>query len=213
MFSSFYLFSTLHWVDFEAAVFQPKILGYWFFCFFIGSIPSGLWLGKIFGGMDVRTQGSGNIGATNVVRLLGKKMGFLTFFLDFGKALLMVGIGACFFLGNFPVAFLVGGVLVVVGHTRSVFLKFTGGKGVASLFGLLLGLDWRIFLLAAITWLVVFGWGRISGLSALFTLLVLPFFFYFFYSFSFAFVLLSLLSFYILLLHHKNIKQLTGLGK
>lgn len=106
--------------------------------YLIGAIPFGFIIGKMRG-VDVRTVGSRNIGATNVYRTVGKGWGFLAFFCDFlkGFAPTMYVIGVCGGVYDLPVAV---GLACVVGHTLTVFMKFRGGKGVATAFGMLMAL-------------------------------------------------------------------------
>jgi len=118
-----------------------------------GAIPFGFLIGKARG-VDVRTVGSKNIGATNVYRTVGHKWGFLAFFCDFLKGLLPT-LAAKWFLsahGSEPLAYLplVTGVMTVVGHMWTCFMKFKGGKGIATGFGMLVGL---------VPWLVLTAFG------------------------------------------------------
>jgi acyl phosphate:glycerol-3-phosphate acyltransferase len=115
--------------------------------YFIGAIPFGLIVGRAKG-VDVRTAGSGNIGATNVGRLLGKKFFFIVFFLDLAKGLLPMLI-ASILIRPIPIherdwyvhlIWLLVGLATVLGHMFSIFLKFKGGKGVATSAGVMLGL-------------------------------------------------------------------------
>jgi glycerol-3-phosphate acyltransferase PlsY len=107
--------------------------------YLLGSIPTGYWLGKILRGIDIRKEGSGNMGATNVLRVLGKGPGALVLAIDMAKGVLAVswlaslfGLGAAFALW--------GGLAAVLGHNYTIFLGFKGGKGVATSAGVCLGL-------------------------------------------------------------------------
>lgn len=106
--------------------------------YLLGSIPTGLWLGLRLRGIDIRQHGSRNIGATNTLRVLGKKLGAIALAGDMLKGLVPVLLIAQ--LSNWPYAPLVCGVAAVLGHTASIFLKFHGGKGVATSAGVFLGL-------------------------------------------------------------------------
>lgn len=103
--------------------------------YLIGSIPSGLLLGKGFWHVDLREHGSHNIGATNAWRTLGKTAGLLIFALDLAKGAIGVWLGL-YFTGE-PLVMLLGGILAIVGHSWSIFLKFKGGKGVATGLGVI----------------------------------------------------------------------------
>ncbi len=105
----------------------------------LGSIPFGIVVAKIFGTQDPRTLGSQNIGFTNVLRVNGKKAGFLTLLGDMGKGLLATGLAQVF--GLPWVWVLIVGIAVLLGHIFSVFLKFQGGKGVATALGSVLAID------------------------------------------------------------------------
>ncbi|MGC8762954.1 MAG: glycerol-3-phosphate 1-O-acyltransferase PlsY [Acidobacteriota bacterium] len=98
--------------------------------YLVGAIPFGLLLTRAAGGGDIRTQGSGNIGATNVLRTQGKGLALLTLLLDFGKAALSVYLGRRF--GSAPFVGAAAGAAAVVGHCFPVYLRFKGGKGIAS---------------------------------------------------------------------------------
>jgi glycerol-3-phosphate acyltransferase PlsY len=133
--------------------------------YLIGSIPSAIWVGRKFYGIDVREHGSGNAGATNVFRVLGKGPGTVVLLMDIIKGFLSVilayqmgyyfaeaGTQSSQMIGFFPVAF---GVLSVVGHMLPIFAKFKGGKGVATLFGVIIALDPRVAGLALLVFVVV----------------------------------------------------------
>jgi glycerol-3-phosphate acyltransferase PlsY len=115
----------------------------------IGSIPSGLLLAKAIGGEDIRKSGSGNIGATNVTRLLGKKLGALTLLGDVMKAVIpMVGVhwylvksGAPVSAGEIDMAVSISGGAAFLGHIFPIYLKFKGGKGVATALGVFIVLE------------------------------------------------------------------------
>ena len=106
--------------------------------YLIGSIPFGFLIGKMRG-VDVRTVGSKNIGATNVYRTVGKKWGFLAFFCDFLKGFLPTALALRHAAADPNLPVLVG-LACVVGHTLTVFMKFRGGKGVATAFGMMMAL-------------------------------------------------------------------------
>ena len=132
--------------------------------FLLGSIPFGLLLTRAAGLGDIRAIGSGNIGATNVLRTGNKKLAAATLALDFGKGAAAVWI----------VAALVGphlaglaAVAAVLGHCHPPWLGFRGGKGVATALGVFLGLAWPVFLAAALTWLALAKLVKISSASAL----------------------------------------------
>ena len=129
-----------------------------------GSIPFGLLLTSAAGLGDIRTIGSGNIGATNVLRTGNKKIAAATLLLDGLKGALAVGLG-WWWAG--PDAGLVAGLGAVLGHLFPVWLRFKGGKGVATGFGVLFAVAWPVGLIAGAVWLAVAWLVRISSLGAL----------------------------------------------
>lgn len=133
--------------------------------YLLGSIPFGVILTRLVTGQDVRAIGSGNIGATNVLRTGRKDLAFATLILDAGKGAVALLL-ARWLLGS-EVAGAVAGGAAFLGHLFPVWLKFRGGKGVATFFGLLLAAHWPLGLIAGATWILVAVLFRISSLSAL----------------------------------------------
>ena len=132
--------------------------------YLLGSIPFGLLLTKAAGGPDVRTIGSGNIGATNVLRTGRKGLAALTLLLDALKGTAAVLIAAVY--GGYE-ASLAAGLAAFIGHLFPVWLKFKGGKGVATYIGVLLGVYWPAMLIFCAVWLTVAFATRYSSLAAL----------------------------------------------
>ena len=152
---------------------MPYVLGF-IASYLLGSVPFGFLIAKAKG-VDIRTVGSGNIGATNVFRTLGKGPGLLTFALDFLKGLLSV-IGIAVLAnkvagpvaeGHLPYLKLLCGVGAMVGHSFPVFLGFKGGKGVATGVGLVMGLAPAVAGIGLGVWLVVFLVGRYVSLASI----------------------------------------------
>jgi glycerol-3-phosphate acyltransferase PlsY len=133
------------------------------YSYLLGSIPFGLILSKLFNLGDIRKIGSGNIGATNVLRTGNKKVAALTLFLDIAKGSLAVWITEKFKSEYAYISF----ILVYVGHIFPVWLKFKGGKGVATFLGGVLIINYQVFLFFIIVWAIVAKLFRISSLSAL----------------------------------------------
>lgn len=138
--------------------------------YLLGSIPFGLILTRVTGGGDLRAVGSGNIGATNVLRTGKKGLAAATLLLDLGKGLAAVLIARHLLAGNEGIAALA----VVLGHCFPVWLRFKGGKGVATLMGVSVGLAWPIGLAYAVTWLGVLAISRISSLGGMCAALISP---------------------------------------
>ena len=169
-----------------------------------GSIPFGLLVSRAFGLGDIRHQGSGNIGATNVLRTGNKLAAFLTLVLDAGKGAAAV-LAARTFIGESTAGF--AGLFAVLGHIFPLFLGFRGGKGVATFLGTVLALSFPAGLAACATWLVVAALGRISSLAALVTVAVAPIFTYYFY-FAHGAVVVAFLSALVAYRHGANIARL-----
>lgn len=141
--------------------------------YLLGSIPFGLVVAKIFGTDDPRTHGSHNIGFTNVLRVCGKKAGFLTLLGDLGKGLLATTMVS--FMG-FPLGWVLSvGLVVVFGHVFSIFLKFNGGKGVATGLGSILGIYPLIGIILIVVWVSAVLIFRYSSGGALAAFGIFPF--------------------------------------
>jgi glycerol-3-phosphate acyltransferase PlsY len=139
--------------------------------YLLGSVPFGLVLTRLAGEGDIRAIGSGNIGATNVLRTGRRGLALATLLLDGGKGAAAVGLAAAL-IG--PAAMPVAGFAAVLGHNFPVWLKFRGGKGVATTFGTLLALSWPVGAATCATWIVAAVLFRISSLSALVALILSP---------------------------------------
>ena len=133
--------------------------------YLLGSIPFGVILTRAATGQDVRGIGSGNIGATNVLRTGRKDLAIATLLLDAGKGAVALLIARALFDSDLAGA--IAGGAAFLGHLFPVWLGFKGGKGVATFFGLLIAAAWPLGLLAGATWLIVAAGFRISSLSAL----------------------------------------------
>lgn len=141
--------------------------------YLLGSIPFGVILTRLVTGEDVRSIGSGNIGATNVLRTGRKDLAFATLILDAGKGAAAFLIAQALFPGVPAIAAVAGGA-AFLGHLFPLWLGFKGGKGVATFFGLLLAAAWPLGLLAGATWLLVAALFRMSSLAALIAAVAAP---------------------------------------
>jgi glycerol-3-phosphate acyltransferase PlsY len=139
--------------------------------YLLGSIPFGLLLTRMAGGPDIRSIGSGNIGATNVLRTGNKKLAAATVLGDMLKGTIAVLIARGFISTD---AALIAGLGAFLGHLFPIWLRFKGGKGVATYIGVLLGLAWPIALLFGVIWLMVAVLFRYSSLAALIASAVTP---------------------------------------
>jgi len=171
--------------------------------YILGSIPVGLLLARIFGHGDIRAVGSGNIGATNVLRTGNKPLAAVTLLLDGSK-----GAGAVLIATIYgPDLALIAALAAVVGHISPIWLKFRGGKGVASSLGVLLVLEWRLGLIACAIWLAIAAAFRYSSLASLMALISAPGFAYFFAGRQLA-EMAGLLAILVAATHHANIRRL-----
>ncbi|HXZ67192.1 MAG TPA: glycerol-3-phosphate 1-O-acyltransferase PlsY [Alphaproteobacteria bacterium] len=164
------------WWNFDAApTFAPlaMILGA-AFGYLLGSIPFGLVFTRMAGLGDIRAIGSGNIGATNVLRTGNKPLALATLLADGGKGALAVLIAGM--LGG-PMPSVAAGVAAFAGHVYPVWLNFKGGKGVATYFGILIAFAWPIGLAAGASWIALAFMFRYSSLAALGSALLAPIFF------------------------------------
>jgi glycerol-3-phosphate acyltransferase PlsY len=140
--------------------------------YLLGAIPFGFVLVRLVKGVDLRTVGSGNIGATNAMRVLGKPLGIVAFLLDFAKGLVPVVVFAPLFApqldgaASLPIRVLFGAA-AVVGHVFPIYLRFKGGKAVATGCGALIGLDPLVFVAGGLAWLVAVGTTRMVSVGSL----------------------------------------------
>lgn len=142
--------------------------------YLFASIPMGLVLCKIFGYGDIRKIGSGNIGATNVLRASNKYLAFVTALLDISKGLIVVLIVQQFY--NDQHIIIISGIVAILGHIFPIWLLFKGGKGVATTIGFVIAIEPIVGILLVLTWIFVLLFTKISSLSALITFLMLPFY-------------------------------------
>ncbi|MEG0385377.1 glycerol-3-phosphate 1-O-acyltransferase PlsY [Solibacillus cecembensis] len=138
----------------------------------IGSIPSGLWIGKLFYNTDVRQHGSGNLGATNTFRVLGKKPGLVVTLIDVFKGTAAVLLLALPFFSDATIHPLILGVVAVVGHMFPIFAGFRGGKAVATSAGVILGYSWPLFIVLFFTFFLSLKLTKMVSLTSMITAVV-----------------------------------------
>jgi glycerol-3-phosphate acyltransferase PlsY len=175
--------------------------------YLLGSIPFGLIATRLGGAGDIRAIGSGNIGATNVLRSGRKDLALITLIGDGGKGAVAVLLARWLTHDSAAVVALAGGA-AFVGHLFPVWLKFKGGKGVATFFGVLLAAAWPVGVLAGATWLLVAFLLRISSLGALVASLLAPAFAFFTHQPTPIIVLCGFMTVLIWIRHHQNIARL-----
>jgi glycerol-3-phosphate acyltransferase PlsY len=142
--------------------------------YLLGAVPFGLVIIRAFRGVDLRQQGSGNIGATNAIRAGGKPLGLVVFLLDIAKGIVPVALFAPLFAGwgphgpeTLPALQVQCGAAAVIGHCFPIYLRFKGGKGVATGCGVLIALDWPVFVVGGLAWLAVMALTRYTGLASM----------------------------------------------
>ncbi|MCF2625176.1 glycerol-3-phosphate 1-O-acyltransferase PlsY [Fusobacterium perfoetens] len=140
--------------------------------YFCGAIPSGVWIGKIFKGIDIRTVGSRNSGATNAYRILGAKCGIATLIMDALKGYLPLYIASHFNISDKYIVVL--GLIAIFAHSMSCFLNFKGGKGVATSLGVFLFLAPKAVLVTFFGFLIVVYFTRYVSLSSITGAIILP---------------------------------------
>ena len=173
------------------------------YSYLLGSIPFGLVLTKIFLKKDIRDIGSGNIGATNVLRTGNKIIGYTTLFFDIIKAVVPV----IYIKLNYPELIYIASLSAFLGHVFPVWLNFKGGKGVATYLGILFALNIYFGLVFIISWLITFGLSKFSSLSSLVASFSIPIYLLILTQFDqvIFFTIMFVLIFYT---HRENIKRL-----
>ena len=171
--------------------------------YLFGSIPFGLVLTKIFLKKDIREIGSGNIGATNVLRAGNKILGYSTLVLDILKAVLPI-LYIKFFMNDY---LYISALSIFIGHVFPIWLKFKGGKGVASYLGILCCLDIFTALIFGVGWISIFILFKFSSLSSLLASVTIPIF-HFFYNSNSDYYFYFMMFILIFFTHRENIKRL-----
>jgi acyl phosphate:glycerol-3-phosphate acyltransferase len=170
--------------------------------YLLGSIPFGFILTKVFLKKDIRDIGSGNIGATNALRTGNKTLGYATLILDIIKAILPV----LYIKFNYPDYLFIASLSTFLGHVFPIWLKFKGGKGVATYVGILFSINFILGLIFVTIWIITFLISKYSSLSSLIASILLPVYLIIFENYnSFFFIIMFVL---ILYTHRENIKRL-----
>jgi len=174
-----------------------------FISYLMGSMPFGFLLTKLFLKIDIREIGSGNIGATNVLRTGNKLIGYGTLILDIVKAVIPVLISKFYFEEYIYISALA----VFIGHVFPIWLKFKGGKGVATYVGILFCINIYLGLVFIISWLIIFLFSKFSSLASILATLVVPVYTLFNNDFEnkYFFIIMFILIFYT---HKENVKRL-----
>ena len=171
--------------------------------YLMGSIPFGFILTKIFLKKDIRDIGSGNIGATNALRTGNKFIGYTTLFFDIVKAIIPV----VYIKFNFPELLYIASLCVFLGHVFPIWLKFKGGKGVATYLGILFALNIYLGLIFIASWLITFAIFKFSSLASLVASIAIPVYLLIFTQFD-QVIFYTIMFVLIFFTHKENIKRL-----
>ena len=184
----------------------------------LGSIPTAIWYGKAVYGIDVREHGSGNPGATNTFRVLGKRAGIVVMLADIFKGMLATSIAVILLRFNLieeqylVIAKLILGVVAVTGHIFPLFLNFKGGKGVATLLGMMIAIHYEVALLCIAVFILTLLISKYVSLASIVSALAFPSFLLFVPRFKDGEPLLIIFSFFLFIVivwtHNKNIKRI-----
>ena len=174
--------------------------------YILGSIPNALWIGKVFKGIDVREHGSKNTGSTNAARVLGAKLGILTLILDISKGAIPTLIATMLLDSSINVILV--GICAILGHSFSIFMKFKGGKAVATTVGVFIVLVPGAILLAAVIFFLVFGITRYVSLSSMIGAISLPIWIILFYKNIPLTIFGIIIAILIIVRHKSNIQRL-----
>ena len=179
--------------------------------YLIGSIPSALWIGKIFYKMDIRKHGSGNLGTTNTFRVLGKKPGIAVMLLDIFKGTAAVLLPLLAVFSDSTVHPLILGIIAVAGHMFPIFARFRGGKAVATSAGVILGYNFPLFLVLLVVFIVSLKTTKMVSLTSMIaaTTALIYVTVYWIVTGEFAlFILIAFLAGFIFYRHRENIQRI-----
>ncbi|MEL6092969.1 glycerol-3-phosphate 1-O-acyltransferase PlsY [Bartonella schoenbuchensis] len=197
------------------ALFQVHIGFIFLISYLIGSIPFGLLFTRFAKLGDIRTIGSGNIGMTNVLRTGNKTIAALTFLCDMLKGTIVILIAKFLIypVGNsipieHSIIVILAGFFAFLGHIFPIWLKFKGGKGVATYLGVCLGFYWPSAVVFIIIWVGIFLLTHYSSLSGLIAVIIVPIFIYFFSPYFYAHCIIVIMSILVIIKHHTNIGRL-----
>lgn len=182
-----------------------------FIAYLLGSIPSALWIGKSFYKTDIRAHGSGNLGATNTFRVLGKTAGFVVTLLDILKGTAATLLPLLPFFAETTLNPLIFGLFAVIGHMFPLFAKFKGGKAVATSGGVILGYHWPIFIVVLLTFFIVLKLSKMVSFSSM-SVAVVGFLYSMIYYFMtkdvYLFIIVTLMAGFIFYRHRANIDRI-----
>jgi len=175
-------------------------------CYILGSLPFGYIITKVLGHTDIRAHGSGNIGATNVLRVLGWRAALPVFILDMAKGFIAVMLTRL--ISDTPHIFLVAAIVVLVGHSFPVFLKFKGGKAAATGIGVLLALSWPVTVILLVVAAVIIKTTKYVSLGSMISILLVPFLFWILNYGQQYIICGAAMAMLVVARHHSNIRRL-----
>lgn len=188
--------------------------------YIIGSVPTAVWIGKAFYNLDVREHGSGNPGATNTFRVLGKKAGTIVMLGDITKGLVATSLVIILYrLGivqeqNIILYKLIFGITAVIGHVFSLFINFKGGKGVATLLGMMIAIQYEVALICIVVFLITLIISKYVSLSSILAVLTYPILLMFAPHFKTNEPILIVFGLFLFVIvvwtHNKNIRRILG---
>ena len=188
---------------------EINFLFFIFISYLVGSIPFAYLLTKIFGYGDIRKIGSGNVGATNVLRTGKKSLAIIVLLLDIIKGFLPITIISLTFSNQiqfYEAVFL--GSFSIIGHIFPIWLKFQGGKGVATYIGFILGINFTLAIICVLSWLIIAFIKKYSSLASILSLIIIPISSFFLrYNLKIT-IIITILSILIIIKHYPNIKRL-----
>jgi len=197
---------------------NPILIGVGILAYFLGSIPTAVWFGKLIHGIDVREHGSGNPGATNTFRVLGKRAGTIVLLFDIAKGLLATSLAVILLKwgviseDKLILDKLIFGIIAVFGHIFSIFLRFKGGKGVATLFGMMIGIQMPVALISLTIFLLTLITSKYVSLGSIIAALSFPLMLVFVPRFKTGEPILIMFGFFLAIVviwaHHKNIRRI-----
>lgn len=197
-----------HTIDLFAWIYMIGIV--FIVSYLIGSIPTGYIIVKIKTGEDIRKTGSGSTGATNVKRILGTKYFFIVMILDAIKGILPVILAAMFatFKSEFGIPPVIAAIGVILGHSKSLFLNFKGGKSVATGVGTIIALNWQVGLIIAAIWGAVTYFTKYVSVGSIIAVICAPLLMFHFQMPGMYVLYCVVGAIYIIYLHRENIKRL-----
>lgn len=179
-----------------------------FLCYFIGSIPFAFIITKIFKQGDIRKIGSGNVGATNVLRTGKKSLALLVLTLDIIKGFFPIVIISIIYENYSLLILILVGSFSIIGHIFPIWLKFKGGKGVATYIGFILAINYKLGIIFILIWLLIAFLKKYSSLASIASLVITPIAYLIIFNDLKVFFIMTILSFIIIYKHYSNIKRL-----